>query len=334
MLHFEWTGSHYEAGLRYGTARRQMGMTLGRPEILQLTSEKLAFGRASMEICRREYPEFLEELEGIAQGQEIPLEELCAFFFGMYNFIGGHFCTSFAFRGPDGVVFGRNSDFAVALEPTNENSYYHLTDGNAFVGNSTAPSQMEDGVNCHGLAVGLTLIYPTVKRPGLGAGILTRYLLERCSTVPEAVEELGRLTISSNQTLTLADRAGRMAVVECNCQGMEVLEPEPGTDFVVATNSFHGVGMKRYNPALEDTVFSGLRYQVAKKALDDRWGEPVAFAQELLAGKFGFLCQYDRSKGMDTVWSSIYCLSSPGEIYRCEGNPSRQSFERDCRLKF
>ncbi len=92
--------------------------------------------------------------------------------------------------------------------------------------------------------------------------------------------------------------------------------------------------MKRYNPALEDTVFSGLRYQVAKKALDDRWGEPVAFAQELLAGKFGFLCQYDRSKGMDTVWSSIYCLSSPGEIYRCEGNPSRQSFERDCRLKF
>ena len=172
------------------------------------------------------------------------------------------------------------------------------------------------------------------ERPGLGAGILTRYLLERCSTVPEAVEELGRLTISSNQTLTLADRAGRMAVVECNCQGMEVLEPEPGTDFVVATNSFHGVGMKRYNPALEDTVFSGLRYQVAKKALDDRWGEPVAFAQELLAGKFGFLCQYDRSKGMDTVWSSIYCLSSPGEIYRCEGNPSRQSFERDCRLKF
>ena len=149
----------------------EMGMTLGRPEILQLTSEKLAFGRASMEICRQGISRILGGTGGHRPGQEIPLEELCAFFFGMYNFIGGHFCTSLCLSlGPDGVVFGRNSDFAVALEPTNENSYYHLTDGNAFVGNSTAPSQMEDGVNCHGLAVGLTLIYPRWKRVGAGGG--------------------------------------------------------------------------------------------------------------------------------------------------------------------
>lgn len=82
MLHFEWTGSHYEAGLRYGTARRQMGMTLGRPEILQLTSEKLAFGRASMEICRREYPEFLEELEASPRGRRSPWRNCAPFSLG------------------------------------------------------------------------------------------------------------------------------------------------------------------------------------------------------------------------------------------------------------
>ena len=63
---------------------------------------------------------------------------------------------------PRPISSSKISDFAVALEPTNENSYYHLTDGNAFVGNSTAPSQMEDGVNCHGLAVGLTAFYGAI----------------------------------------------------------------------------------------------------------------------------------------------------------------------------
>ena len=54
---------------------------------------------------------------------------------------------------------------------------------------------------------------------------------------------------------------------------------------------------------------------------------------DLLSGKKGFLCQYDRKKGMDTIWSAIYDLTA-NKIYRVEGNPSRKRFKEDMRFHF
>ncbi len=56
-------------------------------------------------------------------------------------------------------------------------------------------------------------------------------------------------------------------------------------------------------------------------------------AKKLLAGEFGFLCQYDRKTGKDTVWSAIYDLSNK-RVYRCEGNPNRKKFQEDMRFDF
>lgn len=56
-----------------------------------------------------------------------------------------------------------------------------------------------------------------------------------------------------------------------------------------------------------------------------------AAARDLLAGRFGFLCQYDRSAGMDTVWSVVYDLREE-TIWRAEGNPSRCEFREDTRF--
>ena len=52
---------------------------------------------------------------------------------------------------------------------------------------------------------------------------------------------------------------------------------------------------------------------------------------ELLSGKYGFMCQYDRAAGQDTVWSVVYDLAH-GLIYRAEGNPARVPFEQDRRF--
>lgn len=56
-------------------------------------------------------------------------------------------------------------------------------------------------------------------------------------------------------------------------------------------------------------------------------------AMDLLSGKFGFLCQYDRKTGKDTVWSTLYDLRKK-EIWRAEGNPSRKKFKKDKRFRF
>ena len=59
--------------------------------------------------------------------------------------------------------------------------------------------------------------------------------------------------------------------------------------------------------------------------LDDIFG--------LLKGEKGFLCQYNRTKGFDTIWSSVYDIKNK-IVYRCEGNPRRKKFNIDKRLKF
>jgi len=74
------------------------------------------------------------------------------------------------------------------------------------------------------------------------------------------------------------------------------------------------------------------RYSTLVRALSKGGGRmDRKGAQELLAGKDGFLCQYDRATGKDTVWSVVYDLAEKA-VYRAEGNPGRRRFLEDKRL--
>ena len=80
-----------------------------------------------------------------------------------------------------------------------------------------------------------------------------------------------------------------------------------------------------------DDWFARRRYETLERALGAGAPTDAAGAQELLAGKRGFLCQYNRAEGRDTVWSAIYDLGRGG-IFRAEGNPARVPFRRDLRF--
>jgi len=72
--------------------------------------------------------------------------------------------------------------------------------------------------------------------------------------------------------------------------------------------------------------------ETLERALAGRTTEPdLRFAQNLLAGKYGFLCQYDPASGCDTLWSVLYDLGGKA-LWRAEGNPSRRRFEQDVRF--
>ena len=80
-------------------------------------------------------------------------------------------------------------------------------------------------------------------------------------------------------------------------------------------------GPDAYQAQLEDTVHSHERYETMERAFAQRKTWTAGQIQSLLAGEMGFMCQYDRSLGMDTVWSSLYDLKN-GVILRAEGNPA------------
>ncbi|MDO5556880.1 MAG: C45 family peptidase [Clostridia bacterium] len=330
MYHARFKGSHYEAGFRYGSCLNKNGITLNQCPTFPIDEKRIKFGKECLKIYKELYPEIVEEIKGLAEGNETSFEFLFTMLSTMYCFNVDNRCSCFAFKDKDNIIFGRNSDFLVSIEKYYMNVLYNLNDSYAFNGNTTAFIEIEDGVNEHGLAIGLTFIAIDKVKPGLNAGILLRYLLEKCKTVDEAINQLKILPIASAQTITMADSTGNMVVVECNSEKIEIVQPE--NNFVCATNIFHTESMKKYNLKDFDNWRADERFQTMQKAFE-KANFSLNLANEVLSGKHGFICQYNRKENSDTVWSVIYDLKNK-KIFRVEGNPGRKPFKEDTRFKF
>lgn len=339
MYHARFKGTHHEIGLKWGGLLLKNGKSLLEGVPFPITEERLSFSRQCIPFYQEYYPEALEEIEGIEEGQKISSEQLLAVLLSMYCIMPENKCSCVAFKSEGHIILARNSDFLTAIEKLYMNCIYKFeTSGKggcpySFLGNTTAFVEMEDGVNEHGLAIGLTAVYPAVLGAGLNAGMLLRYGLERCRTVTEFTEALKKLPIASSQTFTAADRSGDIAVIECNCESISVERPDGRRGYVSAVNSFHSEKMQRYTCRDIDDWNAEERYQTIEKAFHSEEIRDVEFAERILSGRYGFICQYDRSTGKDTVWSAVYDLKTL-EIRRCEGNPSRKKFRQDTRFLF
>ena len=333
MIHQQFQGSHYQIGLQYGSLLRRQGQFLLDHVPFLLTAERIHFAARCLPICKQYFPEILEEIAGLADGQGCAPEPLQTVLLSMYALPPACNCSCFAVHNQNSLLLARNSDFLSALEPFNTNVIYQF-DGDSFdfTGNTTAFLEMEDGVNQHGLAIGLTSVYPTQIQPGLNAGLLLRCCLEKCRTTKEAIQLVQAIPISSSQTLTIADPSGELAVVECCAGHLEILRPTEKQPFVCATNRFHAFQMLPLNHNEIDDWNAEQRFQTMRQALENKASSfDLKAAFDLLSGKDGWMCQYDRSTGKDTVWSVVYDLQH-GQIWRTEQNPSRTCFVQDNRF--
>ena len=295
-----------------------------------IDEDRIALGKKCVNEVKKYYPEVVEEVKGLADGNRVDFDFLAALIFTMYCYDPGIHCSCFAFNNGESTVFGRNSDFLVSIEKLYMNVLYRLESVYSFTGNTTAFVEIEDGVNEYGLAVGLTFIPVKNVKAGFNVGILTRYLLEKCRTVNEAISHINELPIASGGTLTIADVSGAMAVVELSADEIEIIRPHE--QFVFATNIFSSDNMKKYSLSNFDSWQADERYDTMCAALSEHQ-HSVDFAKKLLGGKYGFMCQYNRKKHADTVWSVIYDLTHK-RIYRVEGNPGRREYKEDKRFRF
>lgn len=325
MIHEFFEGGHGDIGFRWGSLLAERNTFILQGLGFPLTPERHRFAQACLPFYRQFFPEILDEIRGIAEGQRCAEEALHAFLFSMYALPPVCHCSCFAVANQSGVLFGRNSDFLTALEACNRHVVYRLPTG-SFIGNTTAFVQMEDGVNAYGLAVGLTSVHPHAVRPGMNAGLLLRYFLEKCRTTQEVVRQIRRLPIASAQTFTVADASGEIAVIECNCDALDMLYPDAESPYVCATNRFHSPRMERFNVPNLDDWQAEPRYQSLSRALARQAPNMrAADACALLSGRGGFLCPYDRASGRDTVWS-IVCDLRAQRLYQADGNPCRHAF--------
>ena len=146
---------------------------------------------------------------------------------------------------PDGVArFGRNLDFP-SLNIADKYStvfIYHPQDGYAFASIGW-PGMIGvlSGMNEHGLALANMEITRPARMPGaMPYTLLYRQVLERCRTVPEAIQFLRATPRQTANNLMLMDATGDRAVVEIQPDAVTVRQPRDA-DALLSTNHQRGV---------------------------------------------------------------------------------------------
>lgn len=326
MNNIKLEGSHYEEGLQQGTALREQGKSILAQVPFPITPARLAFAEACLPVYERWFPGGLRELEGIAAGQGCDFSLLAGALLPMYCMAPQPHCSCFAVRAEGRVFLGRNSDFLTACEENNTHCTYRQAEGGRLLGNTTAFVELEDGVNGEGLAIGLTSVFPGPLCPGLNAGMFLRLALETCGSVGEALALLERVPVGSSHVLVLADKTGDIALAESRSGHHAVCRPAGENGWVCAVNRYQLPEMAGFSRPGVDDWQAEERFRTMTDALSAgvRTAEE---AMELLRGERGFLCQYDRRSGHDTVWSALYGLTA-GDVWLAGGNPSRTSFEK------
>lgn len=153
MNHIQFQGTHYEAGFRWGSLLFQHKNLILSQVPFPLTKQREAYAQSCLPVYETWYPEILQEIQGLADGQRCDVHALQSVLFSMYSMPPSACCSCFAVSANHQILLGRNSDFLPGMEDLNLNVIYQLaSNACSFTGNTTAFIEMEDGVNEHGLA--------------------------------------------------------------------------------------------------------------------------------------------------------------------------------------
>ncbi len=342
MYHLRLKGSHYEMGVKRGKIFNRGKISFP----LQLDDFQFEHGKQSEGILRKFFPEVCEEVRGVSDTLGIDYLHFVSWMLCMgccmYNLeenipVEVRGCTAFAYSKGGRVIYGRNNDLPPYLRNGSKSEIYVPENGSRFNITTSSFINGEEGLNEYGLAVAMTFVMTDLKkiRAGFNSCFIVRYLLEKADSIYHAISLLMDLPIASNCNILLADKTGKMAVVECTPSVKKIREAETiaNGSIVCAVNSFKSEEMKPYDDADGNDYDSHKRYEVVMDSFSsNRIKEDyVETTRLLLRGDYGFMCQYDNEPDFETVWSSIFDLKSL-VIYRAEGDPRKKKFAVDGRL--
>lgn len=231
-------------GTPFDIGRQQAGIFLRSAKGMAFAKRRNAplpawFDFASQERAFTRYcPALWQEIGGLAEGLGIPMEK-AAFHFGNGGWrvpLGGCSATI------TDKAYVRNYDFTVRhysarfalVQP--QGSY-------ASIGGAELLTGRLDGMNEHGLCIGLHLVRRAPRVPGLLAIVLIRMVLDQCATTAEAVSLMRRTPHAMRYNFSILDAHGSAAVVEA-APGMVAVRTGP---WLACTNHFQSPLMRSFN---------------------------------------------------------------------------------------
>ena len=190
MYHLRLKGEHYQMGVKRGTIFQRANVSFPR----QLGSFQLEHGTQSAKILRNFFPEVCEKIRGVSD--TIGADYI--------SFISWMLCMGCC-------MYNLENNIPVEIRGCT------AANGNRFNITTSSFINGEEGLNEHGLAVAMTFVMTRLEKikPGFNSCFIVRYLLEKASNTEMAISLLMDLPIASNCNILLADKNGKMVVVEC-----------------------------------------------------------------------------------------------------------------------
>jgi predicted choloylglycine hydrolase len=305
-------GDFFEIGEQEGKIYKKNGMRINIKIIPSLYERQL-------KVYKEYYPEFLEEIEGIANVVKCKKEKLIFYFICSERLFYNKFlepkCTAFGIESRKGVFIGRNLDWFPATEKFFEvykvsfkrkrYSFVGITDMGI---ETNKPDRRkffyypDDAINEKGLFIGLLAAYNKKQNYGIEPIFMTRYIAERCSNVEEAIETFKKTPVALPKFFFIADKNGKMAVIEHNSKKFKIIYPKNG--ILIHTNHYldKELGREDIRLKVRPTHSSFVRYYTTLMEINKR-KENFDFSDvsKILTDKNLPICQ--NSKLVKTIWS-------------------------------
>ncbi|MFN2159530.1 MAG: C45 family autoproteolytic acyltransferase/hydrolase [Anaerolineales bacterium] len=302
-------GSHYEVGLQIGSKCRtqiRAGLDLLQRERIAGVSwqEMLDQSQLYLKYSRDIYPQYVQELEGIAEGAQVSFEEIflsmCEELWESAAWRSG--CTDMAARGgatADGsTLIAHTND----LLPESEDNLVLLKiqaqDEPQFLAVSAGAVGISSGFNSAGISLTGNQLDNNDIRPGVPRLLVVRAILGSMNLN----DALGHCLLpqrASSYNNVIADKNGEVYCMEGSASDCEAIYIEK--NFLAHSNHYLSPLMRRFEANPGSIGNSIMRYNRAVRLLRENYGKltPELFKQ-LLADHAGYpasICKH----GLETV---------------------------------
>jgi len=281
--------------------------------------EMLLRGRLCLAHSRSVYPQYVEELEGIAEGADLPFEQLflgvceelwepAAWGVGLSLPRG---CTDFAARGRatvDGsTLVAHTNDTAPEAEEFLNLLQVQVGDAPEFLGVTIGGMGFSAGFNAAGISMTGNAVSCRDIRPGVPRLLIARAILG-ARRLGEAMDACLLALRASNYNNVIADADGEIYSMEGSATDCEPLYIEG--NIMAHANHYLSWPMRQFEANPHRIGNSIVRFHRARRLLRENYGDlsPALF-QELLADHAnypGSICKHDGTSV--TVFSVIINL--------------------------
>ena len=301
-------GTHHVVGMQIGHAcQARIRHTLSglRNDLPKgvMWGQMLQQSARYLEFSRQVYPQYVEELEGIAEGADVPFEEvflsMCEELWESAAWPG---CTDIAARGratKDGsTLIGHTNDLSPKAEEHLVLLKIQAGDEPEFLGISSGGIAISAGFNAAGISLTGNQLDNNDIRPGVPRLLIVRATLSS-RYLSEAMDHCLLPQRASSYNNVLADTSGEVYCMEGSATDCEPIYIEE--NILAHANHYVSPSMRRFEADRNSISNSVLRHNRAMRLLRENYGQltPELF-QKLLGDHAGYptsICKH----GTETV---------------------------------